>query len=484
MDNLDAIPLDRWQYRLTTLPHPGGHPIGAFWLSVGPGLPRVDVVNDAGHPCVLLGFPIDLAEKQLLADQWVAPRLADLGTDDGVHQTLRRLGGRYVLIVAHPDRPRLYPDVVTGVSCVWDTAAQCVGSTAGAILTDDAYEARFDHNLHAHLQIDGEGWFPAGFTAHHGVTRLLPNHYLDLTTFTAHRFAAVAAAPQTPETVIDGVIATIRTQAEALQAGPKKLAIALTAGRDSRAILACLREMIGNIQVVTVTGSDRHQTDTIIAKKLAEDFGLNHMTLPRKSATLAAQEVFIRRGAHCYGDSNKVFHPSIDPLVPDFVFAGGLGGEVARAFYWSEKDDPAMAVTPALLMTRFGLRRSPKVEASLQVWLDQLPPLSDARDILDLAYIEQRFGPWAMAQFCTDPTLERYSPMITYEGVRLLLDLPHDWKVKDKLNEAIVERAWPELNTYPYNTLGPWRDLWIRLQRVAANPHILIKKLRQRRGAL
>lgn len=479
-----AEPLDRWQYRLTLRPHSGAQAIGAYWLSTGPGLPVFEVTAGSENIGVLLGFPIDLAAQRLVQDAWSAPEHAQPGSDGHIHLILRRLGGRYLFILSQDERPRIYPDAVTGVSCVWDRAAKTAGSTADAILSDADYHRRFDHALYRRLQIDGEGWFPAGFTAHHGVTRLLPHHYLDLTSWTAHRFAAVPSGTPSPAEVIDGLVTTIRTQTRALLRGPKGVAIALTAGRDSRAILACLHDMRDDLLAVTVTGGDRHQTDTVVAKDLAARFGLRHHTLPRRTASKFDQDQFVRRGGHCYGDSNKVFHPSVQPLVPDYVFAGGLGGEVARAFYWSEIDDPAMSITPACLMTRFGLRRSDKIEAALQDWLDALPDMSDARDILDLAYIEQRFGPWAMAQFCADPTLERFSPMITYDSIQLMRDLPHEWKVQDRLNEAIVDRAWPALNAYPYNTLGPWKDQWIRLQRVAANPNILTKKVRQWRGTI
>lgn len=477
------IQLDRWQYRLTAAPHPGGRRCGAYWLSVGEGLSIAEVVDRNGLPCgMLLGFPIDLRAACLIRGLWHLPHGCGVRTDDAIHTTLRALGGRFVWIAPHPSGTRIYPDAAAQVTCVWDAAGKEAGSTAGAILEQSDYQKRFRARLFDELGIRREGWFPAGLTAHHGVQRLLPNHYLDLTTWTAHRFAATTPSNPKPNEVIDGISDIVRLQAKALLTDEKAVAAALTAGRDSRAILACLRDMAQDLTFVTVTGGDRHQVDSIIASRLTDAFDLSHQTLPRKTADETAQARFIRRGGHCYADSNTRFHPSIAPLADDYVFIGGLGGEIARAFYWTKDDLPSLEVTPALLMKRFGLRPSPTVEDALSDWLDSLPPMDDARDILDLAYVELRLGPWAMAQFCTDPTLQRYSPMISYDAVRLLLDLQHDWKVGDRLNEAIVQRLWPELNDHPYNTLGPWRDRWIKAQRVLENPSLIAKKLRQRFG--
>ena len=478
---LPAIALDRWQYRLTNVYHPEAEALDRLWLSVGEGLPVIRVTQCGGQSAgVLLGFPIDLKAKRVVRGHWQTPNYADFDTEEGIHQTLRALGGRFVWITPFAGGLRLYPDAAAQVTCVWDPKSKSAGATSGAILPKDAYKKRFDKALFDQLQIKGEGWFPAGLTAHKGVRRLLPNHYLDLRSWTTQRFAAVTSKPAEPKAVLIAVETAIRDQIAALSKGPDKLTLALTAGRESRAILACLKDQAADLQFVTVTGGDRHQTDTRIAKRITSSLGLNHIALPRQVADQAAQDTFLRRSGHCFGDSNMAYHQSVHPLAPDHVFSGGLGGEIARAFYWSDLDPTNMKITADLLMKRFGLRRSDPVLNALDDWLTGLPDLQNARDILDLAYLELRLGPWAMAQFCADPTVVRYAPMITYETVRLMLDLPESWKVERRLNEAIVARNWPELNRFPYNSLGRFQDNALRLRRVIGNPRLLIKKLRQR----
>lgn len=481
---MPKIPLEPWQYRLTTHPHTGGQTLGKYWLSIGPDLPRVRVTDENGVSFgVLLGFAIDLNDATLVREVWQAPTGADLMTDAGIYRALRALGGRYLWIYVSGDKARIYPDAVTQVTCVWDRQTQSAGSTSLAILDAEDYAARFDKPLFDRLKVLGEGWFPAGLTAHDGVERLLPNHYLDLATWTAHRFAAVTITGEAaPATVIDEVVSAVQTQVKALLTGTQSPVIALTAGRESRAVLACLREWTNELQFVTVTGEDRHQTDTVIAQRIAADLGIAHIMLRRKVADQQHQDLFLRRSGHCFGDSNMQYHPSVHPLHPDHVFAGGLGGEIARAFFWRGEDTADMAITPSLLMARFGLPQSDKVERALQIWLDGLHSAMTAQDILDRAYLELRLGPWAMAQFCADPKVVRYAPMITYDTVASMLALPAQWKAEKRLNAAIVDRLWPELHRYPYNTLGKFMDIWVRVQRVLDNPAILIKKLRQRRS--
>ena len=477
------ITLEPWQYRLTATPHPEANPVGDFWLSVGPDLPVTEVTDHQGRKAgVLLGFPIDLDRASLVGQHWQTPSDADLSTDAGINRCLLALGGRFLWICLTETVARIYPDAGTQVSCVWDRSLQSVGATTLAILGANDYAARFDHAQFARLGLAGEGWFPAGLTAHSGVSRLLPNHYIDLHQWQAHRFdpcCSAVATNATPDDIVEGTIAAIQSQIIAVMSGPKKAAFALTAGYETRTLLACARQWTDDITFVTVVGQDRHRTDSVLAQQIATGFGLDHQTLPRVEATRTAQERYLRRGGHCSGDSNLRYHPSIAPIAKDYVFVGGAGGEIGRAFYQDDTDTPDMQITARLLMSRMGMRGTDKSLRYLRLWLEELEGQTNER-IFDLAYLENRVGPWAMAQFCADPTLVRHAPMITYRTVALMQALPMTWKQSNRLNKEIISRLWPELHRYPYNTLGPLKDLIGHAQRVMDDPALVIKKIRKR----
>lgn len=477
------IAQDRWQYRLTQAPHPGAMQVGDFWLSVGAGLPVTQVRDHAGAPVgLLLGHPIDLACQVMIEQSWTVPAGVDLASEDGVHRTLRALGGHYIWICLTPTFARIYPDAITQVTCVWDTTTQSAGATAHAILSPSAYQDRFDQSLFTKLGVIGEGWFPAGLTAHRAIHRLLPNHYLDLKSWQAHRTQVVTRPPSpcAPSDIVTTIAHLVKQQINALFRGPEPVVIALTAGRDSRAVLACARQWADQVVTVTVTGEDRHQIDTIVAKAITKTLGIRHKTLPRQVADQPAQSLFLRRGGHCHGDSNTAYHPSITPLVDHCVFVGGLGGEIARSVYRRVGDHSGMILTPALILGRLGLPRVEQAEAAIQTWLDNLPANTDAFATLDLVYLELRQGPWGTAQFCADPTLVRHAPLMSYDSVSLMLTLPDDWKTNGRLNEAIVADCWPELAEFPYNTAGWLQDVRTKFQRVFDDPSLIAKHFRKR----
>ena len=476
--------IDQWQYRISRSPSEHATPVGGVWLETGPGLQQVAIHDSTGKPAgIILGQVIDLKRRNLVEHAWQAPAVLADDADQFAKQVLWSLGGNFLWIFAAEGIARLYPDCAAQLPCVWDAAAGIAGSTAHALFDDDAYAGRLDMKLHDALGVDGEGWFPAGQTAHTGVERLLPCHYLDLSDWTAHRFWSIAgiAAGSPPRDSLRTLAELIRAQMEALIATPRRLALGLTAGRETRTLLACAKPFVDKIDTFTVVGADRHMLDSVVARRIAREFKFRHRELQRRSATPAQRERFVRRGGHCYGDSNSWFHPSGWPIAESHVMVGGTGGEVARAFFWRASDKKDTEITPQLLVSRLGLPQAPSLVESLAKWLAGLPPMN-AFQILDQAYLELRMGSWHGVQFCCNPTITRISPLLTFPCVEILLALPEEWKRQSRFVDDVIRTNWPELLHIPFNSLGWWRDGLISAHKVAANPAVIWKRLRKMRG--
>lgn len=475
--------LDPWQYRISGTFHPDALRVGQMYLQVGPDLGVIQVSDQTGHPVgVLLGFPIDLDGGTYLGASDNHRVAFDLGADldDFVDKVIASLAGRFLFILNTGSVLRIYPDCVAQVPCVYDPVLKIAASTSHAMLDESAYWERFDQAMYDRLDVAREGWFPGGLTAHTGISRVLPNHYLDLQDWGLTRCwprEELVTAPN-PMKAVDELVALVRTQLTALSAGPLEIAQGLTAGRETRTLQACARPVVSQIQFVTITGADRHACDTVMARKIAGDQGLRHREIPRVTATQAQRDLFVRRGGHCVGDSNALYHPSVWPLAKNYILAGGIGGEVGRGFFWKPADTPDTDLSGASLVGRLGLARQDQIIAGLDAWLKGLPT-DNALEILDFAYVEQRMAPWSGAQFCCDPTLIRTAPLMTRRGVDLLLSLPPEWKRTNRLFAEIIKANWPELEKYPYNSLGFWSDTFNKAVRAIENPNIILKKLRK-----
>jgi len=476
--------LDPWQYRVARdLPH--GQNIGQGWhLEVGADLGVCRVQDAAGTDVgILLGFPIDLQARSLIGDTWQTAHILGEDVDAFTDNVMDDLGGRFLWLFVTEHIARVYPDISAQVSCVYDPGTRTVGSTAHALFDDAEYDQRLDRELYDRLGVDGEGWFPCELTAHTGLRRLFPNFYLDLGSFKATRYWPLEfhAPSTTPEDLVAPFIEVVQAQIEALVKGPKKTAMALTAGLDSRTILACSRPFRDKLTCFTVTGRDRHALDSVMAKRITSEMGIEHLSLPRQSATAEQRQIFLRRGGHCNGDSNSTYHPTVWPLQQDYIFVGGAGGEVSRPPLFRRSDTPDTQLSAEHLLSRLGFKDTQAVTVAMQEKLRVLG-LSDPYQLLDIVHQEDRYAAWYAVQFCCDPTLIRHAPFLTQRTVRMMMQLPVDWKLDYRFEHRVIQQAWPELAQFPYNSLGPWRDRWITFQRILADPRIITKKLRKMRG--
>lgn len=466
--------LDPWHYRISER---------GRRVEVGPDIDRVRLEDATGRPVgEVLGFPIDLARELRLTGgvhRMAATYQGDV--DAFAEAVLEDLAGRFLWLCRIGDSARIYLDPAGQVPCVFDPDRGVAACSAHSLLDAAAYDSRFDRARYDRLGVDGLGWVPGGLTTHEGVRRLLPNHRLDLDDFSVARHWPLVPLGQgdDPDAELAVVVESIQAHYRTFAKGPRKMALALTAGRETRILLACARDRLGEVEFVTM--GTQANVDTVMARQIAGKLGLNHRFLPTVQATEAQRRLYLRRNGECVTDTNSWVFPSVAPLAQNHVFIGGIGGEIGRGFFWRPSDTAGTPIDGAALMGRFGLPADDAVIAGLERWLAGLRGRSTL-EILDLAYIEHRLGPWGNAQFPSDPTLVRYAPMLTRPSVRALMRLPDDWKRHEGMSAAVLRQTWPELLEFPFNTLGRWRDTMAKLARVGRDPGTILRVLRKRFG--
>jgi len=453
----------------------------AIRVDAHPDMGIFDLLDASGARLgLVMGFPIDLRERCIVSGPVTLDGDISAGIGTVAERALDRFGGRFLLLLEMSGAARIYPDCAAQVPCVYAPERGVAGSTADAILSDEEYEALFRRDLYAALDVEHDCWFPAGLTAHEGIDRLLPNHFLDLREWTQTRYWPLGNVErtQTPERSIEEISEIIGIQLEALVNGPRRVAQALTAGHETRAMLACARPFLESIEFVTLEGDSKRADDTVISQRIARDLGLNHRMLPRVIADDDTVARYMRRGGHCVGGPNRLTHESLVQLRDNHVFVGGAIGEVGRAFFWHGTDGRGSQLDGRLLVSRMGLPARAEVEERLLGWRDGLLGM-DSLLTLDLAYLEQRVGPWGGAQMFSDPTFARHNPLGTARTIELMLALPDDWKRQSRLTTELVRLHWPELLSYPFNSQGAVADLLKRAERAARRPQLIVRKLRK-----
>ena len=334
-------------------------------------------------------------------------------------------------------------------------------------------------------------FYPFGLTPFRGVLRLLPNHALLLPECRPvrhwpppHGLGPPVPLREAARRIVGHARRALAVQARTYEA----FTVSLSAGRDSRAVLACLRpfaEAGPRVELATTARRGfKGRTDTQIARRLAAATGLPHVVRepPRPGGPVdqtAVLRAFARIGEATAGRFLRGGARRTEDGRPEAIALPGMAGETARGYYGA--DAPLRGpLTPEALARRVGAAPVPTVFDAAASWLAGPPPtpaeldaaaawlaglpsaLEDPRDVLDLAYVEQCLGGWDAPNKYVFPGRHRanLSLMGSALAIETMLRLPVEERRRGGLQRAIVAEGWPELLAWPFNEPVGWLRPW------------------------
>jgi hypothetical protein len=312
------------------------------------------------------------------------------------------------------------------------------------------------------------------------ISRLLPNHYLDLTTWQAVRHHPKTFDPMHDADVphaVSRLVSVLQRQIGAVLHATTRLYMPLTAGLDSRTLLACSRFGHEGIEYVTFDYTPwrqrrSEQLDLDVARRLARRVGLRHTVVPISANVPAVIASGYLHRTGFSGGNGKAWDFE-DACQRHLDLSGGwltgFAGEVGRAFYWHAGDRETERWSPAELLTRLHLPASPRLQEAMRRWLAGLPDDLPLSSLLGLAYLEHRIGCWAAPHlYGAAPFAVNLTPFCHREAFDLMLRLPPEYRKRKALARDICTATWPELLSLPFNAYPGLRGLregmraWLR----------------------
>lgn len=370
---------------------------------------------------------------------------------------IANLFGRWIALFEGHDY-RLYTDVAGMLPAVYEPGRETIAASPAALPNINT-DGRLRQPLIEAVTDTGSGWIPGTVTYHSGVKRLLPNHYLNLTDFEQTRYwpkSEIDTVSSSDEKILT-ILSTVADAFTTLNETYETLELALTAGKDSRALLAIAKSALAGEELRLYT-LDRgwNDLDKHTARRIAEDHNLDWRAIPTIIANTQQRREWDWRTGHTVQSAVRRTFPSIHNLQGD-VRVEGLGGEIGRGFYWEDTDRSETGIDAEELLDRFNKPARPSIVSSLNNWLDELNEF-DTYTILDLAYQEHRLGCWAGPQHLGLPdTLDYVCPFLQRPVISAMHRLSPEIRRYDALQPRLVGETWPVLNEYPYNRFEGWR---------------------------
>lgn len=428
---------------------------GDWVLATGANLPVTELTTGGAQVGWLLGWAV--LPGGGFADDHASLELPHPDEHRAFEDSLYELAGRWLCIVAAGVRPRAYLDPGGSLAAVFAPDRNRFASTTTLAQDDPAARP-------ARPRVLPNQWYPLGETSDPGVRRLLPNHTLDLSTWEVSRHWPVEPIERVAESDVEGITAQIDLIASSLArvigelATRAPLVLPLTAGHDSRMLLATARDVMTRVEFVTYDYGDSRKSDVSFARWFARDRGLKHTVLPLRPAVAEAREEYLRAVGHDASDGKTRDTRLAAALIPsDRGWVTGFAGEVGRAFYWRK---PGEVLGARDLIERMRLSVTDSRIAAMKTWLDSLPD-GDTEFVLDLMYLEQRNGGWVSPQTYGAAGFEfNIYPMNQRAVLTAMLRLPVEYRRRKRMPPAVVRSAWPELARYPIGRVPGLRGRW------------------------
>jgi hypothetical protein len=435
--------------------------IGVWLLGHHPSLPRIRILDDDDRIVGwLLGYPID--GNGVLLSEGDVIRVSGLYdcSESSVEQFVYSFGGRFLAALVGVLHPRLYLDPCGSLSIVYCSHQEVIASTPYLIPYDDQTQDRVD--LVREMGIPYfDAMYPLGLTPRHNIERLLPNHYLDLSNWKNVRHwpkKPLQSRASVDEAV--GTIAAILKRNIAAVALRIPTYLHLTAGHDSRMLLACAKDVVDHLEMLTIPfPDDRGFIDVSIARKITQQLHLCHFVPHWRQPKQEDLDEWMFRVDYNIGETRGLqAATTLKQVNPVHAHLYGEAGEVGRAYLARRLSvNEESKITPERLHScwRALSTRVPStalVLTRLQHWLETVPA-ADAIQLLDLFLIEQRLGCWGGIW----PYAESGNPgFVTFpfchrEIIERMLTLPTQYRRSDVLARDVINHEWPELLAWPFN---------------------------------
>jgi hypothetical protein len=355
------------------------------------------------------------------------------------------------LIVLGGTKQAFYLDPYGSLPAVFSAVERTVAATPTLIGSD----ADWDEQLMAELGFPEKiEWLPSGLTLKKNVRRLTANHCLNLSDWTTSRHWPT---PQTDFSVnndtdaaVKKITAKIKDTISAVSMH-HPLYFSLTAGMDSRMLLACARDHLDISSFFTFVGGTK-SVDVDIPTVLARRFKLDHKFIYTEKASPGELDDWLALTGRSSSGAIWKIHKSLKQLEPNRVLLPGTAGEIVRrTMQWRPADKPGTKISAAEVLTRCKLPQHPALLQATEEWVAGLQ-FVDTFTFLALTFVEQRLSCWAAPQHYGNTTSAfEFTPFNSRTIFKTAMRLPHEYRRTKQLPVDFIRHAWPELLNYPFN---------------------------------
>jgi hypothetical protein len=424
---------------------------------------NVTLAGEGPVKIALIGFIIDPGDPAATNSQIVSSLVRKCRKYEDLFEATEGFTGRYVLIYKNE-----LSFIVTGDAChlrqiYYGKINGSLICTSSPRLFLDAF--KIEPSISAEkMEIINNSSFIKNESIWYGdesidtrLKKLLPNHYLDLSGLQNRRIPVFSLNNFKCEEQIFNYVAVVLRNTFMSLADKYKLLQPLTAGWDSRVLLAASRYQIDRIRYYVFDESSGTSPDAWIPARLGKKLDLDFKIL--QPGVLRDDFIYKYKKEHIYprilAKTNHIQHHYDSNHMHNVLNVNGNCAEIARCYYGYTSGK----ITPGVLFTfaESAIKaKFPYFRTKLQEWYDQALQYSADSGIpmMDLFYWEQRIGNWhALWPFEQDFALEEISPFNNRALLKALLMIKPQQRTTPRYHfiKRLIEYLWKDVLSEPIN---------------------------------
>lgn len=433
-----------------------------LFLAVHPDLP-LTTVSSNGDFIALLGFILDPYKPSWDNVQVLEEMIGKVTEADEVFDLVSPMGGRFVMIVNVNGAVRVFNDPA-GFRHVYyyKESSDKIWCASESSILAELLELPVDEHIRKDLfrlplfKDTTEFWIPGNISLFQEVLHLTPNHYLDLNSGDIIRYwprkklkkASLEECVEESSIMLQGLVESASIRFE--------MALAITAGLDTRALFAASKRVKDHIHFFTHTHQslDIDGPDIAIPREMLKKMGVNHSIvyqpekIDEKFAEFYKRNVSPSRegkGLNAFG-----IYTYFNKIGREMLVTNGVCSEIARNFYPLPE---SFEITAKALATLVAMSGSKIAEEVFNDWLTEARKVTHfGIRILELFYWENRNAKWP-AYNDYDIAFESYSPFNCRALLEKMLAVDRKYRLPPdfKLHKALISYMWPEVLQFPIN---------------------------------
>jgi hypothetical protein len=440
--------------------------VGDFHLYAHPDIELSTVTSaDMDITVVLVGYIIDPHNPEQSNTDALSIISKFANSFERIVNYLHSLSGRFVLIIKTPEETWLFHDPC-GLRTVYYTQYKgklYVGSQPNIfkhVIPLEDGERLSSYLKSEYVKKEKEHWIPSGCSLYEEVYHLIPNHALRFSTLEQIRYWPKGIISQ--KSVDEVVMEASGLLSKLMLAANKrfKLALPLTAGWDSRALLSASKSISNEVYFYTLQYRflNARSSDIRIPRKLLRSLGLPHNVIDcRKIVPEEFSEIYQQNTTPAHMDDwGKIAYGMFDTYPQERVCLKGNCSEIVRCFYYESGTHEEIKSPGQIIALERGWNTIPFINDQISTWFNEACEASAQanKDILDLFYWEHRMGSWqAQGQLEWDIVQEAFTPFNHRGLIETILTVPTKFRCAPNylFYQIMMEVLWPEVMSQPVN---------------------------------